>query len=867
MKRSLKHKSKPVAIALVLLVASVTLMVFPINTQAQETQGGEPLPAGVTPDYVFETRAFLSFRPNPVGVGQTFLVNVWTNPPLHRARYHTDYTVTITDPDGNEDAITMESYPADTTAWLEYVADQEGTWKIKFEFGGSYFPEAEVPGGFFEPAMVTLNSTYYEPSSTEWQELTVQAEPVLSWPPSSLPTDYWTWPISPENREWWSIAGHYPWRGPGGGPDWPANTNKYWSSQYNFEPWVQAPNTAHIAWRRQTSLAGLIGRITAEQARVESLGGFGFGAGPSVIYQGRCYQSVTLPGGETVFRCYDLRTGEIYWEISPDPTPTTFWIFGAMTAPWQLEYTGGAEEVTGGQPQFGIGVSLVSIGGGRLLKLDPWSGEVTFNASIAPLTSGTYYRNGYAYTVQNVGTFFDPDYRWINWTTLAAVAGPAAPGAPPYNFADAVISNISWPLGDAFAVCYDFEAGIAGAVDVLTPPGTGIWHGTRVRAASLKTGALLWDNTVEETNYSPMCALADHGKVAFLSMGGYWVAFNLNDGSLAWKSDVMDYPWDSAGFGAYSSASAYGLFYRNAYSGVYAFDWDDGSIVWKYKAPTPYPYETPYIDENGEGVYSFNGGGLIADGKYYVYNTEHTPTQPLTRGWKLHCVNATTGEGIWNITGGIPVGAVFGGAGAAAVADGYLVGTSRYDGYMYCFGKGRSQTTVTASPKVIPLGESVVIEGSVLDLSPAQPHTPCVSKESMTGWMEYLHMQRPIPADVTGVPVSLDTLDPNGNFIHIGDVTTDMSGTFGHMWTPEVPGEYQVMATFMGDDSYGSSFAETHVGVREAPEPYPEPPEYGTPEWPEYPEAPAYTSVDLAIIAAIVVVAILVVYDIFFRKR
>ncbi len=75
------------------------------------------------------------------------------------------------------------------------------------------------------------------------------------------------------------------------------------------------------------------------------------------------------------------------------------------------------------------------------------------------------------------------------------------------------------------------------------------------------------------------------------------------------------------------------------------------------------------------------------------------------------------------------------------------------------------------------------------------------------------------------------------------------------------------MASFMGDDSYGSSYAETAVGVTEAPEPYPEPPEYGSDEWPAYPEAPAYTSVDLAIIAAIVVVAVLVVYDIFGRKR
>ena len=84
--------------------------------------------------------------------------------------------------------------------------------------------------------------------------------------------------------------------------------------------------------------------------------------------------------------------------------------------------------------------------------------------------------------------------------------------------------------------------------------------------------------------------------------------------------------------------------------------------------------------------------------------------------------------------------------------------------------------------------------------------------------MEYLNMQKPIPANVVGVPVSLDTVDPNGNFVHIGDVTTDgYSGTFGFTWEPDVPGQYKVTATFMGDVSYGSSFATTYVTVSEAP--------------------------------------------------
>jgi hypothetical protein len=245
-----------------------------------------------------------------------------------------------------------------------------------------------------------------------------------------------------------------------------------------------------------------------------------------------------------------------------------------------------------------------------------------------------------------------------------------------------------------------------------------------------------------------------------------------------------------------------------AYDGVYAFDWDTGDIVWKYTAPTPYEYETPYTDENGTGVYSFNGGAIIADGKIYTYNTEHTATQPITRGWSLHCINATTGEGLWNITGSMNPG---------AIADGYLTAANSYDGYMYVFGKGESESTVTTVQSAITAGTSAIISGTVLDMSSAQEGTPCVSAESMADWMEYLHMQHSIPSDVIGVPVSIDAVDPNGNYVHIADVTSDASGTFSYTWTPTISGDYVITATFAGDGSYGSSWAETHATVVDAP--------------------------------------------------
>jgi hypothetical protein len=145
-----------------------------------------------------------------------------------------------------------------------------------------------------------------------------------------------------------------------------------------------------------------------------------------------------------------------------------------------------------------------------------------------------------------------------------------------------------------------------------------------------------------------------------------------------------------------------------------------------------------------------------------------------------------------------------------------------------------------------------------MDLSPAQPNTPCISKESMSVWMEYIHMQNQIPANVTGVPVSIDAVDPNGNYIHIADVTSDMSGTYSYMWTPDISGKYTVTATFMGDDSYGSSYVETAVGVVQAPQASAAPTAtpIAMPPFEMY-----FAGSTIAIIVAIVLVAFL------FRKR
>jgi hypothetical protein len=190
-----------------------------------------------------------------------------------------------------------------------------------------------------------------------------------------------------------------------------------------------------------------------------------------------------------------------------------------------------------------------------------------------------------------------------------------------------------------------------------------------------------------------------------------------------------------------------------------------------------------------------------------------------------------------------------------------------YDQRVYAVGKGPSQTTVSIQSDVITDGGSVVIKGSVTDISPGTKEygltarfpngVPAMSDESMSDWMLYVYKQFPIPGNATGVPVSLDTLDPNGNFIHIGTPKSDLSGNYGFAFTPEVPGLYTITATFAGTDSYYPSYAQTYINVEEAP---PASPPIEIPQPIDYTMHFVYAVI--AIIIAIAVVGLLIL-----RKR
>jgi len=280
-----------------------------------------------------------------------------------------------------------------------------------------------------------------------------------------------------------------------------------------------------------------------------------------------------------------------------------------------------------------------------------------------------------------------------------------------------------------------------------------------------------------------------------------WFGYSLETGEKLWGPTEPQGAWDMYGPGG---NVAYGNLYSCGYAGVlYSYNIKDGTLNWKYEAPSV-GRESPY------GNYPLNIGA-IADGKIYLYSTEHSPTKPLWRGSYLRCVDAFNGNELFKIQHW---------ASGIAVADGYLVANNHYNNMITCYGKGQTATTVSVPDTTVPVGTPVLIKGTVTDQSPGQTclgipaaGTPAISDEYMTQWMEYLYMQQDIPADATGVTVKLTAIDPSGKSIDIGTTTSDMSGLYKMMWTPPSEGAYTIVATFEGSYSYYPSFAETALGV------------------------------------------------------
>jgi hypothetical protein len=143
---------------------------------------------------------------------------------------------------------------------------------------------------------------------------------------------------------------------------------------------------------------------------------------------------------------------------------------------------------------------------------------------------------------------------------------------------------------------------------------------------------------------------------------------------------------------------------------------------------------------------------------------------------------------------------------------------------IYGIGKGPSAVSVSAPTTAVTANTPIIIQGKVTDISPGTADAsiamrfpngvPAVSDASQSEWMLYVYKQFSQPTNASGVPVSIDAMDPNGNYVHLGDATSDSSGSYSVVITPEAAGKYTVFATFGGSAAYYSSYAQTAMVVQ-----------------------------------------------------
>jgi hypothetical protein len=323
-----------------------------------------------------------------------------------------------------------------------------------------------------------------------------------------------------------------------------------------------------------------------------------------------------------------------------------------------------------------------------------------------------------------------------------------------------------------------------------------------------------------------------------------WWGYSLTTGDKLWGPKVFPHNvWDKYGM---APIGGYGNIYAQGFGGyVNCFDIKTGDLKWTFFSGGS-GYDTPY----GVWVIWTFARQTLADGKFYC-GEGHEYSPPTFRGAQELCIDAFTGKLLWSVLG-------FYAEGPVAIADGVMVTDNAYDMLLYAFAKGNTATTVSASPKVAVNGSNVLIEGTVTDQSPGQTclgipaaGTPAIGDLYMKPWMEYLYMQQPMPTNATGVGVQLYATGQDGAVIDIGTVTSDGMGRFEYLWTPPTTGTYKILAGFAGSNSYYASSAETSLGVSAAP-PAPAPAAEAV--------APDYTPMFAGIIAAVVVVAVLVVY-------
>jgi hypothetical protein len=780
--------------------------------------------------------------PNPVGVGQTFNLIVM-NPQVppnallgNNIRYQ--FHVVITKPDGSTETLPAAGqtggdvgagqggiangvFVSDSTGstYTAYTPNQVGNYSITVFFHQLKYLWYTITGNSTSNGG---DNNYYGTTflaSNQTITVNVQQDPVqINGLPliQSMPTEYWTRPIEGQNTAWYTVSSN-----------WLCNSKDRdnGGAENRYQADGTAPNSPHILWTRPTEDNGIVGGTGV--GRTDTGNAFNAGSqyqprfNTQIIMYGRLYYTPNFiySGTSELFDCVDLKTGELIYEVNTtqatgrsnvpsfgyyysDDNPNEHgianpgWLFSSNYAVgYQPERGIPYLNITGVPTGFEVmgpaGENLRYVLGGSNAN-GYYLGQWNSSKAIQPRSPSS--------TPVNASTISNYD-----WNQSLSFKFSTSPTVRAVHYGDYIWgSNGSWPTGTSGPSYY-------------YPSEVTVWA-ISIKPESL--GQLLYmknlDTDDEATNQNIMFERASGAEQRFVAIevpSCKFIIYDMTNGNIIAQTDAQA-DFQSYGYFTWPSLisqtqtkMAYGILYTGGYTGaVSAYSLANGSLLWRDIYPS-----------GGEKIPNFvQMIGLIADGKIYVGTHEHSADTPLYKGERVHALNATTGQMIWDMSGwAYPM--------TFATADGILIYWNNYDGQIYALGKGPSALTVEAPKAAIGLETSLVISGTVTDISAGTKQqeqaarfpngVPAVSDAAQPQWMEYVYMQKGRPTNTTGVPVSIDVIDSNGNYRNIGTTTSDASGAFSLQWTPDIAGKYTVVATFAGSESYWPSYSETSFAV------------------------------------------------------
>ncbi|MEM1767523.1 MAG: PQQ-binding-like beta-propeller repeat protein, partial [Candidatus Bathyarchaeia archaeon] len=743
----------------------------------------------------------------------------------------------------------------------------------------------------FDPTFRAGTTTYFQPCTSEKFALTVQEQPLPTHPGFPPPQEYWTRPIDSQIREWTYIAGN--WLGPP-----PINF---------YAPYNHGPETPHILWAKpllgvgSTLGGGLSGGAYAYTSGIDEKG-FETGDAYEGLFIGGVWPAFTravLIGGVLYFNRYkaggaveqevvavDARTGEtlwvrnwsnnrliygqlFYWDgfnyhaVFPYLIATrtvagvTYWDFyEASTGRWAFTYSNVPSGTVLYGPKGEIIIYTIDLARGWMTKWN--TTHVIAQRKVREYGPTGFIHGSWVghWMLSYMGMTHDGRLG-IMWNKTIPRGLPGSVWAVYLD--DIVIGNQLWGSwmvqGDMPCVFWaiDLRPGREGQllynVTWQKPPGD-----TAVFRAASCNEERVFVLVVKETRQV--------------------YGFDMDTGRQIW-GPIGPLDWRTI-YGVHA-AIVYGkLLLSVRFAGqLNCFDVKTGKQLWSYELKDLFAISEMWQKEFAGDRWQLDIL-FVTDGKVYLGVSEHSPQNPLPRGAPFACVDVATGKEIFRVDGLLRQTRW---GGPAIIGDSIIISMDTYDMRIYAIGKGPTRVTVSAPDVGVPVGSTIVIRGTVMDISPGTRDyqialrfpdgVPAVADECMADWMLYVYKQFPRPSEnMKGVWVKLDAVNVyTGEYIDIGGTHTDpWSGMFTVSWQPPKEGLWWIIASFPGSKSYWPSCAQTSIVVTAAPPPTP------TPASPEQVASLQETiqsmqTIQTLLIAIVIVVLLLLVYVIYANRK